>query len=190
MDYHKTDLKTKILNTTLKMINEKGAQHVSMRMIARELQVSATAIYRHYENYAHLMNQVIERGEQLFSDYLLTHYDNTLPVLNQLFIMAENYIHFTLDYPFLYDLMFISEYTPITSPETMLCETESPGMTQLINNISALIHSKSLLVSKEALLIQFWAFIQGYAILVRFHHFNIDHQLIESSLSGLLEVWK
>lgn len=190
MNYHKTDLKAKILNTAVELINEKGAQHVSVRMIARSLHVSATAIYRHYENYAHLMNQVIEQGELIFSDYLLTHNDKTLPVMKQLLIMAGNYIHFTLDYPFLYDLMFISEYTPITSPENMLCETESPGMTQLIANINDAIHSESLHVSKETLLTQFWAFVQGYAILVRFHHFEIDHQLIEASLSGLLEVWK
>ena len=50
MTYHNKDLKSKILSKTFELINEKGYRNVSTRMVARELGVSATAIYRHYEN--------------------------------------------------------------------------------------------------------------------------------------------
>ncbi len=190
MTYHKDGLKIKILNTTYDMINEKGNHNISIRMVARSLNVSATAIYRHYENYADLMAQVIQKGEMVFSEYLMEQYDPKAPSLMQLSTMAENYIRYSLDFPFLYDLMFLSEYTPITSQEDMLCDLGSQGMNQLVELINHIIIDEQLHVDVETLLTQLWAYIQGYSYLVRFHHFEIRKELLKTSIIGTLEVYK
>jgi AcrR family transcriptional regulator len=186
MSYHKKDLKTKILDKTYELVNQKGYQKVSVRMIARELSVSSTAIYRHYESYSDLMNYVIEKGDHVFSDYLLRNYNEKLSLFKQLHIMAENYITFALDYPFLYDLMFISEYTPITSEADMICDLETQGMSQLISIVDKIIKEKKLNTDLKTLLTHLWAYIQGYSYLIRFHHFEIDHKLLEEAIKGIL----
>ena len=186
MNYHKKDLKKKILNITYKLVNEKGYQNVSVRMIARELGVSSTAIYRHYESYSDLMHHVIEKGEHLFSNYLLVNYDKKVSLLEQLQIIAKNFITFVLEYPFLYDLMFTSKYTPITSEEDMICEFETQGMAQLLHIVDSIIHEEQLNTNLKTLLTHLWAYILGYSYLVRFHHFKIDYILIKQAIESIL----
>ncbi|WP_099203450.1 TetR/AcrR family transcriptional regulator [Miniphocaeibacter massiliensis] len=189
MSYHKVDLKNKILKKSFELINLKGYQKVSTRMIARELSISPTAIYRHYKNYAELLKNVIYEGELLFSNYLLNNYNKNLSLTEQLFIMAKNYIDFSLDYPYLYDLMFISEYTPITSQNNMICDLETQGMKLLIDIIKETIENRSLNVSMETILTQLWAYIQGYSYLVRFHNFKINDMLIKHSIDSIWKEW-
>lgn len=190
MTYHKKDLKNKILETTYTLVNQKGYQNVSTRMVARKLNVSATAIYRHYDSYEDLMHYTIRKGEEEFSNYLLYNMSASLSLIEKLLYMAENYITFCLEFPFLYDLMFISEYTPITSQDNMLCDLRTQGMAYLIETVESIRKEEGLRVSIETLLSQLWAYVQGYSFLVRFHHFKIEQQLIRKSIDGILEVWR
>ena len=187
MTYHNKDLKSKILSKTFELINEKGYRNVSTRMVARELGVSATAIYRHYENIEDLMKNVIKKGDYIFSDYLMKDYNK---LKEKLLIMAKNYIEFSLEYSNLYDLFFISEYTPITSEDNMVCELETQGMSKLVDIIKKLIIIEQLIIDFNMLFTQLWSFIQGYSYLVRFHNFRIDENLIKHSINGIIEGWK
>lgn len=187
MTYHNKDLKNKILSKTFDLISEKGYKNVSTRMVARELGVSATAIYRHYENIEDLMKQVIEKSEYIFSDYLMKNYNENTSSKEKLLIMARNYIDFSLDHSNLYDLFFISEYTPITSQDNMICDLNTQGMKNLVKIIENFIVNKNLNTDFNTLFTQFWAFIQGYSYLVRFHNFVIDNNLIESSINGIIK---
>lgn len=190
MTYHKKELKMKILETTYDLINQKGYRDVSIRMIARKLSVSPTAIYRHYKSYADLMKHVIQKAEIIFSDYLILNLDNNTPLFDKLSLMAENYISFCLEYANLYDLMFISEYTPITCQQDMICDLGTQGMDYLISTIDAIIRTENLHVEVERLLTQFWAYIQGYSYLIRFHHFEIDKHLLNQSINDIIGGWK
>jgi len=93
--------RTKILNAARRLHDDRGDEGVSMRNIAAELGVSATAIYRHYRNKEAVMGAVVEQGFALLLDYLTR--DGQPDVIA--FMMR--FLDFALDEPRLYDVMFL-----------------------------------------------------------------------------------
>lgn len=55
-------MKEKILNTAVLIIKESGIAALSMRNIAKELNISATALYRHFKNKEAILLQLSEKG--------------------------------------------------------------------------------------------------------------------------------
>jgi AcrR family transcriptional regulator len=93
--------RTKILTAARRLHDDRGDDGVSMRNIAAELGVSATAIYRHYQNKEAVMAAVVEQGFALLLDYLTR--DGEPDVIA--FMMR--FLDFALDEPRLYDVMFL-----------------------------------------------------------------------------------
>jgi AcrR family transcriptional regulator len=93
--------RTNILDAARRLHDDQGDGGVSMRNIAAELGVSATAIYRHYRNKEAVMAAVVEQGFALLVDYLTR--DGKPDVID--FMMR--FLDFALDEPRLYDVMFL-----------------------------------------------------------------------------------
>jgi AcrR family transcriptional regulator len=93
--------RTNILNAARRLHDHHGDDGVSMRNIAAELGVSATAIYRHYRNKEAIMAAVVEQGFALLHDYLTR--DGRPDVLD----FMQRFLDFALDEPRLYDVMFL-----------------------------------------------------------------------------------
>ena len=60
--YHHGNLRDDILKAAYDFVKENGYAAMSLRGIAEECNVSATAIYRHYETKEHLLADVVAEG--------------------------------------------------------------------------------------------------------------------------------
>ncbi|WP_174300261.1 TetR/AcrR family transcriptional regulator [Caulobacter sp. S45] len=60
--YHHGDLRSALIETGLKLLAERTADDVSLREMAREVGVSATAVYRHFPDKGALMSALAQEG--------------------------------------------------------------------------------------------------------------------------------
>jgi AcrR family transcriptional regulator len=66
--YHHGDLRSALIDTGLRLIENSDAEHLSLREVAREVGVSATAVYRHFPDKQALLYAMCQRGAEKLSD--------------------------------------------------------------------------------------------------------------------------
>jgi len=128
-NYHHEDLREEILEESLKIIYESGISSLSLRDVARRLNVSHSAPYRHFQGKEEVLLALGIKGFKLFSEYL----NRNLPlgssreeVVQRFAIMRKNYIDFSTDYYTLYHFMFGNNHLKsIHSPELEKLQEES-----------------------------------------------------------------
>lgn len=60
--YHHGDLRSALLATGMRLLEANAVEHLSLREIARETGVSATAVYRHFPDRGSLLSALAEEG--------------------------------------------------------------------------------------------------------------------------------
>jgi len=98
----------RILDAAEKIYRTEGADTLSMRRMAEELGISATALYRHYAGKDELLDAVADRGfEKLAADFREAAKKRTPRA--RLLAVFESFRAFALKRPALFDLMFFSQ---------------------------------------------------------------------------------
>lgn len=77
-----------------------------MRRIARGVDVSATAIYRHFKDKKALLEEITDEGFDIFRGYLEEALAESTP-LDRLRALTRRYLEFALDHPHHYDFIFL-----------------------------------------------------------------------------------
>ena len=96
----------KIAATARRLLDEEGADAISMRRVADAVGITAMAIYRHYENQAALLNALADEGfEELAATLKRRRYSGD--VESRLMKMADIYLDHALANPRLFELMFL-----------------------------------------------------------------------------------
>ncbi len=104
--YHHGDLKTSMIVVARKMLEEKGPEAISFRGIAREVGVSQTAPYNHFDGKDHLLSLVAAEGfRELYTSQLNACADTKSPE-ECVRALARDYVHYSCANPQLYRLMF------------------------------------------------------------------------------------
>jgi AcrR family transcriptional regulator len=88
----------RILNCACELYLKDGFEGFSMRKLAREVGVTAPALYRHYENREELLLEVVGEAHKILAQYLYR--SLTEPTPQERFGRAgEAYLEFALDHP-------------------------------------------------------------------------------------------
>ncbi len=96
----------RIIETTKELYHEGGLKAISMRKIGARLDLSATAIYRHFKNKEHLLIAVFEEGFKAFTEFLWDSLAGETP-LERLRSTGEAYLRFALEEPLYYQVLFM-----------------------------------------------------------------------------------
>lgn len=101
----KEELRQQILDAALKVFQEEGLEHLSIRRIADIIEYSPTTIYLYFKDKNHLLFDLCELGflQMAALNNNLQAIENPLERLHQ---MGVNYIRFGIEQPGYYDLMF------------------------------------------------------------------------------------
>ena len=99
MNYHKENLKEKLVEIAWEICVAKSWQKVNMRLVAEKAGVSTTAFYRHFKNKTDLKAELMLKGFEIL-------YDGMKDITNNFSSYGAHYIRFGMDYPHIYDLMF------------------------------------------------------------------------------------
>jgi AcrR family transcriptional regulator len=105
---HKTSAKQRILSAAQQLHEQGGIEAVSMRNVAEAVGVVAGAIYRHYRDKDALMDAMVEAGHGVLKRYLE---EGARSRGDRVRSIMDRFVHFALDQPGLYDLMFMRPRT-------------------------------------------------------------------------------
>lgn len=169
------NIKRAILDVSLKLGTELGEEGLTMRAIARELGVSATALYQHYESKAAILGQLRTRGMAVLNDYLAPAFRHADPV-ERLRHNAELYLRFSREHPWLYQL--ITESPEDWGPETEEKRAAAMGSVERVHVALRDCAQRGLLhdtVNVDEAPLTMWAALHGMALLMSTGRISPDH---------------
>ena len=105
----KDSLEQKILHECLVILKNESISQLSLRAIAKALNVSHSAPYRHFESKEHLLARLYEHGFQTLHQEIskdLPEAYKTDQLVSRFYRMFENYTNFASNNPDLYLFMF------------------------------------------------------------------------------------
>ncbi len=104
----KEDTKTELAHAARDVLLEEGLAGLSMRKVAGLCGISATAIYRHYEDKDALVARAVLEGFRIFGSYLMDALEESTP-LKRFRMMGRRYIEFAREHPSDYRLIFMTD---------------------------------------------------------------------------------
>jgi AcrR family transcriptional regulator len=120
----KQEIKKLILDASMKLFIEQGFEKVSIRKIADLIEYSPTTVYLYFKDKNEILFNLHEIGFQKMAEYNKDLWDIKAP-LARLHQMAVNYVHFGLENPEFYDMMFIQEAPMDALEEKVNCDWQS-----------------------------------------------------------------
>ena len=162
MKYHHGNLKENLIQQAVMACEESGWENISLRNLAKQLNVSQTAPYRHFETKEDLLAEVATKGfEKMNADMNKT---------SNFLASGLAYCDFALKYQNTYDLMTGNSLGSFTQYPALLDQAQSAFVT-LENNLEAhllnLGHSDlpKEIIEEKALSV--WAFMHGIVGILR-----------------------
>ena len=151
--YHHGNLRDEILRAAYNFVLENGYSAMSLRGIAEQCNVSATAIYRHYETKEHLLADVVAKGFVVLNSSVKGKEDDDI------FQRCENYLAFAFDNYNIYDLLFSQSVVEFLKFPQIL-EVADRAFESLLESVKE--HDKSLNdLSASNKAIHIWSFLHG-----------------------------
>ncbi len=151
--YHHGNLRDDILKAAYDFVKENGYAAMSLRGIAEECNVSATAIYRHYETKEHLLADVVAEGFVEFNTSVEGKEEDDI------FQRCENYLAFAFDNYNIYDLLFSQSVVEFLNFPKIL-KVADKAFESLLKSVKE--HDKSLNdLSASNKAIHIWSFLHG-----------------------------
>jgi len=172
-----SDQREKILACACDLYLAEGLDGFSMRKLAKEVGVTAPALYRHYENREHVLADVVREAYSEFTRKLYRALEGAT-ALERFARSGEGYLEFALKHPRWYQILF-------TAPEQL-------GMTRLPDDIEAMgcaVHQfwvdrvrecQDAGILKEGdpmqVSLTMWAHAHGLVSLYHHGHFRMDEE--------------
>jgi AcrR family transcriptional regulator len=101
------DTRERILQESRDILQEHGLLGFSMRGVAERVGVTATALYRHFEDKDALLASLLAQGFETFAKYLMRSLSGRTP-LERFRLSGVAYFDFALEHPRDYGLMFMT----------------------------------------------------------------------------------
>ncbi|WP_373008658.1 TetR/AcrR family transcriptional regulator [Hyphomonas sp.] len=159
--YHHGDLRVALIATGLKKLEEGSAESLSLREIAREIGVSATAIYRHFPDKDSLLSALADEGlAQLAREQKVAGKAGGKEGFTE---MGRAYVRFAMNNPALFRLVYSS--LPAAADPSCPNPEDSPGWL-LRQSISDLAGPTASDAQRKAGVLRAWALVHGLAMLI------------------------
>lgn len=192
MKRNTVELKERLIQTGVKEIRERGIGQLSVRRIATVCGVSHGSPYKHFGSKDGYLQVLMIRLSEEYYQRIVAAVHSGDSAREQILQMGVQFVIFAREESNLFEALFIKY--PFNYIEVMTNSIEVtadlPGFVQFKKTIQNLREEENLLSSEAELLIQFWSFITGLAVLVRSPlGENFDNDTIRSNISTMLEIY-
>ena len=175
--YHHGDLRSALVEEGLALLDSKAPEDLSLREIARNVGVSATAVYRHFPDKAALLRALCAVGGQKLSqafDTAMAGIEDPQEAFNA---MGRAYVRFALHNPSLFRLM-MTQRPPDPDDEAGAEAGVNPfaRMSKLLRDLLPPDAPASLRNTKR---LQAWSLVHGLALLMLDGQVPADERLID-----------
>lgn len=175
--YHHGDLRAALIEAGLAELESKPPEDVSLREIARQVGVSATAVYRHFPDKASLMGAFCKvGGERLnaaFRDAMADAADGRAAFV----AMGIAYVRFAIANPSLFRAMMT--YNPEGAPPW------EDRLHMLSEALHGVLPKDASADERRVRRLQAWAIVHGLAMLVLDGQIPADEALIDRAVQTL-----
>jgi AcrR family transcriptional regulator len=174
--YHHGDLRAALVEEGLKRLKDGPAEALSLREIARNVGVSATAVYRHFPDKAALLAAMCVVGDEMMASAFEKAMAKEKPGLAAFNAMGRAYVHFALKNPSLFRLMMTADVKP-SGPD-------SRGRAMLVQAIAEMSGAKAGQAVLDVRMMRAWALVHGLAMLILDGLVPPDPKMIEKVLDA------
>jgi AcrR family transcriptional regulator len=188
-NYHHGNLQSALIETALKLMEERGGCQFTLREVARIAGVTHTAPYRHFADKASLLSELAKLGFDRMSLELSKNIHTKPKVGDQLIAAAKSYIEFGTKNPALYQLMFSN--TLGTKNDVHLNERAMATLNLLITILE--LGQREGVIKKrpiKGLAAACWAQVHGLTLL-SIHGLLVEEKVgknaIDSALQNLID---
>lgn len=197
-NYHHGDLKEAIITSARKILNEQGADALSLRAIAADVGVSHMAPYAHFKNKKELFQAIAAYGFNELADNMHSSSQNLTKPQDLILAYGVAYVEFAIEHPQLYRLMLgqvetggrrvqkdkkekpsqadidISLSSPLVSSEL---EASSKRSFLLLQDAFEKANKKDADMKVKAQALGAWSMVHGMAALIIEGHFSIPENM-------------
>ena len=169
MKRNTAQLKDKLIEIGIEEIRIKGIDQLSMRTIAQKCGVTHGAPYKHFDNKDTYMKVVLEHLSEIFLKNMTQGISSSLNARNQLILMGCNFVRFAQQETNIFEALFIKfpfNYMEF-SQTSISVNAHLPGFEYFKNIALEIKKEENLSGSDVEILMHFWSFITGLAMLAR-----------------------
>jgi AcrR family transcriptional regulator len=173
--YHHGDLRTALVDAGLKALETAPIEDLSLRALAREAGVSATAVYRHFPDKQALLGALASTGIEQLGQYQQAAAVGLTNNSEAFAAVGRAYVRWALEHPALFRLVF--------------GQCRDVGQTIFGDNLAArLLQDRAILAAggnedgARRLMIQAWAVVHGLAMLMLDGQLPQDEALIDQAI--------
>ena len=161
MTYHHGNLKEELISSACKICEVDGHDHMSLRSIAKEANVSQTAPYRHFKTKESLLAEVSKRGFDELTERMneaLNKKHNALSLEDQFLEMGLAYLEFGIEKRNIYDLMHSPSIQKADFPELL---ESAGGAFDVLVKILMKLHPEIDENNLSQKCMKYWAMMHG-----------------------------
>lgn len=178
--YHHGDLRSAVISLCLKRLERQRTADLGLRALARELGVSATALYRHFPSKDELLDELAAIGLERLSLAQLNAIEEAGGGRNGFKESGVTYILWALANPALFRITF-SRLSSIHSPK--LSQIRDEALSQLQNSIAQANPMGQADEDHGVIAIKAWSVVHGLANLILDGAIESDEKFIRKVLT-------
>jgi AcrR family transcriptional regulator len=175
--YHHGDLRTALVEAGLRALESTDANELSLRQLAREVGVSATAVYRHFPDKRALLGALANAGVIMLFDAQKAASDAAGGGTTGFAATGRAYVRFAVAHPGLFRLIF-THAELAGGPEL----ADNPAGRLLRANAEALSGGDD--EEMQRILVRAWAIAHGLAMLILDGHLPANDALIDGAIGA------
>lgn len=176
--YHHGDLRAALLAEGLRLVEDAGAEALSLREVARAAGVSATAVYRHFPDKRALMTALAEEGVRRLGEAQRQAADAAGRGAAAFSATGVAYVRFALANPGLFRLTFTYPGIEIGDP------TSDAAASLLHDHALDMAHGDAR--QARILALRSWALVHGLALLMLDGRVPPSDALIEAAIGSVV----
>lgn len=160
------DVRGRVLNAAVKLIDRGGLAGLSMREVARAAGVSHQAPYHYFEDREAIFAALAKEGFEILTLRLENSIEPTDPAVDRFCRAGQTYVEFALDHPALFRIMFRPDLVAMERfPDARACgERAFQTLPTLVQ--ACIAEGLPAEPNVEALIVLAWAIPHGLACLI------------------------
>ncbi len=175
--YHHGDLRSAAISEGLRLLEASSVDEVGLRAIARNIGVSATALYRHFPDKMALLMALAQHGIDRLGQEQRAALEAAGGGLDGFTMAGRAYVRFALRHPALFRLAM--NCYPLPAPDT----DSADAMHLLRASIAELLPEGSGADEQRAAVLQCWSMVHGLAMLMLDGMVPADDAVIDATIS-------
>ena len=167
--YHHGDLPETLMDAAIRHIAAEGTEKLSLRALARECGVSATAPYRHFPSKRCLLAGLATRGFVQLQGFCEERLDRSAPIEARMLALGQAYVEFAVSNPTTYQIMFGSVIEDFAEYDMLAdaAEKSYAVVLEVLDEVVAQRPELNMTASELGGIV--WAAVHGLASLRLFH---------------------